>query len=526
MQKSNAPCWIFGLIVLASLPISSCAPKATPTASTIVMTPTQAPAVSSPTQAPVTPAVPSAIPSSAATANPTPTPVPLQPFSLKPGDFYFSVDGQNQFTLSRNLTGKTQEDFDTILEWAHKGGTKLIRLHLTHGWWGDPWIQKDWTVNEKWAQDWDGFFNRAQANGISVIPVFGVWADWNTGTPDWGSALWMYNPLNPANGGPLDQPQELFLAGSATQNLWMQWLKTLVERWQARNNIAAWEIFSEINIASGASGHMDPKGGVDEPSGVDFTNRAVKIIQEADPQHRPITLSLAGVYSENEEWAEFYRLNNLDFIEIHPYNDKLDRELIKDIRSKLVKYQKPVMIGESGLWSMAHNARAETGIQHAIWAGLVSGAMNGRALWDNDGYAIYSISNRADAIQFMQGYATAEKPAADFARNIDFTGYKPIKSTSSSGVWGAALGSENSAIGWFRDAACEPPNWDLQPILSGQTVTLTVPGSNPSWRVDFFDTRTGTTLLASSTVARTGQTLLIQLPDFQDAIAFKMAPEK
>jgi hypothetical protein len=455
----------------------------------------------------------------------TATPIPFPTLTLQPGDSYFRVDGRPTFILSRNPTGKTQADFDAALDWAHQGGSKLIRVHLTHGWWGDPWINKDWSVNETWARDWDGFFDQAQRDGISVIPVFGVWADWNNGTPDWGSPLWQYNPLNSANGGPVGSPGDLFIPASGTQTHWMQWVKTLVERWQGRQNIAAWEIFSELDIASGVTGHMDAKGGVDEATGVDFTNKAIAVIHAADSQHRPVTLSVAGVYSSAGKWTEYYNLVSLDFIEVHYYSDTLDRDLVSQVRKYRAKYQKPVLIGESGLWSMTHNANARVGIEHAIWAGLVSGAMNGRALWDNDGYALYSASDRADAIAFMQTYATTERPIANFTNGVDFSGFQPLTSTSSSGVWGAAVGAERSVIGWYRDVTSEPPNWTVKPAVSKQTVTITVPGTAASWRVDFYDTKTGTTILSSASVTRTGNTVTILLPDFQDDIAFKLTAQ-
>jgi hypothetical protein len=457
---------------------------------------------------------------------PTSTPIPLPDLTLHPGDFYFSFSGKPAFILSRNPTGKTQADFDTVLDWAHEGGSKVIRVHLTHGWWGDPWINKDWSVNKKWAQDWDGFFDQAQTDGIYVIPVFGVWADWNNGTPDWGSPFWQYNPLNPTNGGPVGSPGDLFKSDLDTQKHWMEWVKILVELWQGRNNIAAWEIFSEINIASGSTGYTDDKGGVDEAAGVDFTNKAMAVIHAADSKHRPVTLSLAGVYSTTDKWAEYYKLDMLDFIQIHPYSDKLDRELVSEVRQYQAKYQKPVMIGESGLWSMTHNPNAHIGIEHTIWAGLVSGAMNGRALWDNDGYSIYSISNRADAISFMQAYATTELPVANFTNGVDFSDFLPLTSTFSSSVWGAAVGNEKMVLGWYRDATCEPPDWKLQPIVSKQTVTLTVPGTDANWKIDFYHTKTGTDIVSSAMVTREGDKVTITLPDFTDDIAFKMYIQK
>jgi hypothetical protein len=444
--------------------------------------------------------------------------------TLRKGDSYFSIDGHQGFIFSRNVTGKTQADFDTLLDWTSKGGSKLIRVHLTHGWWGDPWITKDGSVNETWAKNWDRFFDSAYARGIYILPVFGVWADWNNGTPDWGQSGWQYNPLNAANGGPVSAPGELFLPDSTTQELWLRWVRTLVERWQQQGNIAAWEVFSEINIASGAPGQTDAKGGVSEVAGVDITNRAAAVIRNADPKHRPVTLSLAGVYQETDQWAEYYHLKTLDFISIHPYTGQLDRELVSNVRQKVAEYQKPVLIGESGLWGkLAIAERAWIGVKHAIWAAMVSGAMNGRALWGNDGYAVYD-ADRELAFQFMGEYATAERAAADFASGVDFSGFRllPVGFPGGTKIWGAAIGNETTVVGWFRDANCEPPDWKLQPVISGQTVTLTLPGSASGWRVDFYTTKTGIDIIGSIKAVRNGNTITVTLPDFTDDIAFKM----
>jgi hypothetical protein len=515
-MKANKDAIRFTFIIVVSLCflLSSCNPS-----------PTAAPTLTG-TSVPVTiPPTDTIIPAPIQTDTTTNTPIPFPSLTLKPGSFYFSMDGLPAFILSRNITGKTQEDYSALLEWAHQGGTKLIRVHLTHGWWGDPWINPDWSVNEKWAKDWDWFFDQAQTDGISVMPVFGVWADWNNGKPDLGSPFWQYNPLNVANGGPLSSPTGLFQSDSDAQKHWMAWVKALVERWQGRPNIAAWEIFSEINIASGAPGDTDSKGGVSETTAVDFTNKAQVIIRAADTKQRPVTLALAVGAPFTNEWAKYYELNTLDFIEIHPYSDTLDRELVTDVQENLVRYNKPLMIGESGLWSMATKPNAAIGVAHAIWAGLVSGAMNGRALWGNDGYSIYSTNDRVLAFQFMQAYATTELPVAHFVSGIDFSGFSPLKSSSSSAIWGAAIGDEKYVIGWYRDAASEPPEWNLKPVVSKQTVTIAVPGSATNWQVDFYNTKDGTTVLSSVAVSRKGSTITIPLPDFQDDIAFKLYPK-
>ncbi len=98
------------------------------------------------------------------------------------------------------------------------------------------------------------------------------------------------------------------------------------------------------------------------------------------------------------EWAKLFHSNALDFNQTHPYaarsryKGKLDELIVSSVRQRLSRYGKPVFIGESGLDArgpeMPLNVaeRAHIGIRYAIWASVVSGAMNGRMLWCEDGY--------------------------------------------------------------------------------------------------------------------------------------------
>ncbi len=86
------------------------------------------------------------------------------------------------------------------------------------------------------------------------------------------------------------------------------------------------------------------------------------------------------------------------------------------------------------------------------------------------------------------------------------------------------VGNENMAIGWFRDAGCEPPDWTLQPAISGQTISVAVPGSASEWKIDFYDTGTGIDIISSMETIRQGDSVIILLPVFTDDIAFKMYP--
>jgi hypothetical protein len=450
---------------------------------------------------------------STTTPFPTATPIPLPMLTLQPGNFYFSVDGKQSFIFSRNITGAYDtkfSDFEKFLNYAQAAGDRVVRLQIDNLGLG---FSRNGTVDETLARKWDHVFDMASAKGLDIIPVFGVWLWWN---PD---GLWKDNPLNIVNDGPAKSLGELFKKDSDTQKLWLGFVQKLAERWQPRKNIVAWEIFSEINLVSGSS----------NLNALDFVEPAAAVIRGADPQKRPITVSFADVVSM---WSSVNQSKAIDFQEVHPYpvDGKLDRYIVNLVGQRIRDFHKPVLIGESGLTGITpdpftHQPNAHYGIEHAIWASVVSGAMNGRALWDQDSYAIYwnGVSD-AEKLKFIQDYSQAEVPAANFVKWVDFADFLPLTVNFPAGtkVWGAAVGNEKMVIGWYRDAASEPPNWNLLPVVSKQTVTITVPGTATNWKIEFYNTKTGTDIVSSTTVTRKSNKVTITLPDFSDDIAFKM----
>jgi hypothetical protein len=449
-----------------------------------------------------------------ATAVPTRTQTPLTPLTLTPGDYYFSYNGKPSFVFSRNLAGIKPDDFSVLLDMAHQQGNLIIRVltdNQAMGGFSGYGYSYDGDLSEDWSYHWESLFKNAESKGVYIIPSFTGWANWN----DTGFNTWASNPFNKNIGGPTEDPRDIYKKDSATQLLYLKWFRSVVTRWQTHKNILAWEVITEVNLINGIS----------QSEGVYLTEQLAGIVRESDLLNRPVTASLADI----GEWPNFYRSDAIDFINFHPYppSARLDTYTLKEVRRYINTYNKPVLIGESGLnaetpdtaagaISVAENAR--TGIEHAIWAQLVSGAMNGRALFWEDGYGIY-IQNLG--MPFLQKYNDVEVPAARFINGEDMTGFKPINANASGKILGAALGDETMIIGWYRDAGCEPPDWPLKQVISKQTVTLTIPGTATNWRVDFYDTHDGTTILGSLFLTRQGNTLIIPLPDFQDDIAFK-----
>jgi hypothetical protein len=489
-----------GLILL----LSSCSPAPTAAPETTAMQEASA--------EPATAASATAAPLPTTTSTIAPTQVPLPAFSLKPGNFYFSMNSMPGMIYTRNVAVMFYEDFDTLLDWAAAGGTKVIRFGLTNyaGIGGYPYTNTG-ELNETVVLKWEKLLDNAEKHGIYVLPFFTGWADLNTtGTSDWAN-----NPINAALGGPAQYPTELFREGTAASTAWFKYVKSLVTRWQARRNILAWEVLAEANLIQG----------ITEQQGIAFAEKMAAEIHAAESVTRPITASLGA--QEIQAWPNFYISKAIDITQTHPYPTNLDRSLVDIAHTYRARYNKPVLIGESGLnWEkpdvlVTSAPNAHLGIEHAIWAGVVSGMMNARSLFWEDSYAIYFPTMRS---LWLNRYAEAELPAARFTKGMDFSNFEPlgVKYPAGTKIWGAALGNARMAIGWFRDAASEPPNWNLQPSLMGQTVTVTLPGTAQNWQVDFYNTKTGDPRSGSVLLSRQGTGVTVLLPDFADDIAFKL----
>jgi hypothetical protein len=362
-------------------------------------------------------------------------------------------------------------------------------------------------LRQDWSANWEGFLDKAESYGIYVLPFFTGWANWND--------RWDDSPFNSANGGPADDPSEIYRKDSPTQTQYVIWFKRVVERWQGHKNILAWETVTEINLING----------ITQVDGVYLARRLAAAAREADTAQRPVTVSLgAGV-----EWPDLFRSDALDFFNHHPYPNQLDRDILTTVPRLVNTYHKPVLIGESGLsWAspisqeglITTSTNARVGVQHAIWAETVSGSMNGRALWWEDSFGLYYPQM---SWSFLESYTDVDAGPARFMAGVDMTGFKPVAATTTGQLLGASLGNDHLVIGWYRDSQCEPPDWNLRRILRS-TVSVAVPNPKAGWQVTFYDTRTGAPMPdVTGSVAPTNKAVVITLPDLQDDIAFKLS---
>lgn len=423
---------------------------------------------------------------------------------LRLGEQYFRSAGRPSFVLGRNPAGMNPKEYDDHFRHAAAAGERFMRIHFTF----IPPNEKAGEIDAGMLQSWDATLDAAEQHGLAVLPVLGVWANWNDGSNKETWHTWDKNPFNAARGGPANRPSELF-DDTPCRELWLRRLGTFVRRWSHRRAIVGWEIFSELDLVTGAT----------EESAVEFAERAAAVICAADPWKRPITASQAGI----NQWPKLLRSPALDFIQIHPYADgafggRLDDLILSTVRARLTEYGKPVLIGESGLNSAPPHGtldaapRAEVGIRHAIWAAMVSGAMNGRALWWQDGY------DQFEKADLCRHHHNAAATAAAFVRGVDFNGFAPVPCVLSDGLRGAVIGNDKARIGWFRDVRCVPPYWPTQPT-SGDTVTVDATGG--SWQAEFFDPVTGKSKGESRITVRDSR-LVVVLPEFHGSLALRL----
>ena len=428
--------------------------------------------------------------------------VPL--LELRPGERYFRVDGTPAFVLGRNPAGRDTRAYDERFRRAAEAGERLVRLHLAYS----PPQEKAGTIDAGVLEGWDHVLDAAEAHGLAVLPVLGVWSDWNDGSRGETWHAWDDNPFNARRGGPASGPAQLF-EESACRSLWLQRLDILVRHWAPRRVIIGWEFFTELDLVTGAN----------EDRAVAFAERAAAVIRAADPQRRPVTASLAGV----NEWPRLLKSPALDFVEVHPYTGgkyagRLDELILSSVRQRLETYGKPVLIGECGLdaapprGTLDAAPRAAIGIRHAIWAAVVSGAMNGRMLWWQDGY------DQFEKASFSRYYDDAATRAAAFVHGLDFSGFAPILCQTSPGLKGALLGNDRLIVGWFRDTDCLPPDWPVRNVAE-QHVAFRPSGT--SWRVEYIDPASGTRL-GQRRLAPLDNRLQINLPTFQGSIAIRL----
>ncbi len=420
--------------------------------------------------------------------------IPPMALSFPSGSRYFqTADGRRAPVLMRNVSAPDPASFLPLFQQAQANGTTVVRLQLTQGLGYDTLgIDHHGEVLPAFASAWDAVIDGAAQRGLDVIIVFAIWGDWNDGTPSLGWTHFGANPLNQALGGPAASPSDLF-SDSETQRDWLAWLQALVTRWSGRTNVVAWETFSELDLASGAT----------EATATAFAERAAEIVRSADPAGRPVYASTSDLpLLQGRPWAALWASSGCDLASLHTYNPDLDQAVITRMQTALAATDKPILLGESGLdagepdgTTLTSSSSAAVGLESAIWAELVSGSVTARALYWEDGYAAYYPTT---GLALVAARNQLERRAADWLAGKDFDGLAPLELAGSPPLVGAALGNADRVLGWARDANFVAPAWDAAKLQQADVrVTLPAGASDSAWTVTLTAPDDGSTTVAA-----------------------------
>ena len=156
-----------------------------------------------------------------------------------------------------------------------------------------------------------------------------------------------------------------------------------------------------------------------------------------------------------QPWRDFWTSDATDIVSLHTYDADLDRAVVARATAALQITNKPVLLGESGLDAAAPDGTtittstaAAVGLESAIWAELFSGAGDARALYWEDGYAVYYP---ASGLPLVRTRKDLERRASAWLADKDLRGLTPLAVSGAPALFGVALGGPDRVLGWARN---------------------------------------------------------------------------
>ncbi len=189
---------------------------------------------------------------------------------------------------------------------------------------------------------------------------------------------WSSNPYNAANGGMLNNPQEVWTNAQAKELLKRQF-RYIIARYGHYTSLMSWELWNEMewtdsysaNVANSAAWHAE----------------MASYIKENDPYKHPVTTS----YAHSGSWPDDVWNTGMDIIQDHNYGGsdmaEVSRTMTKAMKDRFPG--KPYIFGEMGLDAGGSGASIDpTGIHvyTSNWGSLMAKSAGGAMPWWWDNY--------------------------------------------------------------------------------------------------------------------------------------------
>lgn len=393
---------------------------------------------------------------------------------MNPSSYYtFIHDSGKRFRGIGENIGWEQGGYmyDRLFPLLNSLGCNYVRL-----WLANPYnVQLEGVIyglgkyDEQIAARMDNTINLAKQNGIYLTLSFDGAGELEPNPSD-PLTGWPKNPYNTANGGMCANQSEFFTSASAKQQ-YKKKLRYIVARWGYSTNIAALELWNEID---GAWVHY----GVNRDSVENWHNEIAAYLKNIDPFNHIVTTSCTG-YQDSGFWD----MPNIDFSQTHPYRTQQGSTVFDPVNFyNLITntyegaYYKPHVLGEFGYTSgeptIEPHASMVDNLHRGLWCGMFSPTPILPLTWWWD----YFERNN-DLSQFS---VTAAFLAEMMRDNAEISATS-ISTTSSSSIEKYAVIAGHDRFAWLRNKTSSTLN-----------PTLTMNGlPNGTYIVKYYNTSTG-----------------------------------
>jgi hypothetical protein len=306
--------------------------------------------------------------------------------SRRNGDYLEHDSGKWFFPIGLNLCMYEKREgtyyFERLLEKLAANGGNYVRL------WQEYYVPQDLSIV---AGPGDGSFAgfplETQATGLGRYDLASAWRLDEVAaecerrnvffqltfemTVWWQTRMkhrWGRNPYNAANGGPCRTPAEYF-TNERARELVKRRLRYSVARWGWTANLAAWELWNEV----------DNNEGFDPAANEAWHREMASYIKSIDPWVHLVTTS----------WRDprMFAVPEIDVVQAHSYwegqYDAAEYSM-QDTDYLMRKFGKPFFFGEQGVEDPAGMAKLDSDGRHfhdALWATTLSGAAGTGLYW-------------------------------------------------------------------------------------------------------------------------------------------------
>ena len=319
------------------------------------------------------------------------------------------------------------------------------------------------------------------------------------------------NPYLVANGGPCSAPAQFFTLPAAREQ-YRRRLSYLAARYAPFASVVAWELFNELDCATGKP---------QDPALVAWAKESAAHLKTLDPHRRAVTLGV-GL---SAGWDELWRLDEIDLATAHAYihrpidatrPSELDAAaLVLEQRDALAPYGKPIAITEFGFMGTREfnplNEADKTGVHlhNALWASALGGCAASAMHWWWDSY----IAQR----DLYYHFTALER----FLRNTPLPGpeWAAVQSKGNSPIRIVGLKTGSEALLWVQQ---RENTWSRrvleqrEPVPLGRA-TIELPRLRDGrYRVEWWDTYGGQPVTHADVVTADGTLVLRVPPRFPD----------